>query len=160
MRASLRPALDDTRRLHYGHGVIAIVGLVASAVLALLAALHVYWGLGGKTAFVAAIPTVGGRPQLHPGPLACFVVAALLLTAALLVAAQAAWRGVLPGVVTRWGTAGAGVVFLLRAVGDFRLVGMFKRVRGTRFATLDDRVYSPLCLALAAACLLVAFARN
>jgi hypothetical protein len=136
--------------------MVAIVGAVAAGVLALLSALHVYWGAGGKTAFVAAIPTVGGKPQLHPGPLACFVVAALLATAALLVFAQS-HAALLPRFVARWGTAGVGAVFLLRAVGDFRLIGFFKHVRGTRFAALDDRVYSPLCLALAAACFLVAF---
>ena len=32
---------------------------------------------------------------------------------------------------------GFAVVFLARAVGDFRYVGFFKRVRGTRFARLD-----------------------
>jgi hypothetical protein len=35
-------------------------------------------------------------------------------------------------------------------VGEFKYVGFFKRVRGTRFATLDTLVYSPLCLLLAA----------
>ncbi len=30
----------------------------------------------------------------------------------------------------------------------FRYVGFFKRVRGTRFAEMDTRYYSPLCLTL------------
>jgi hypothetical protein len=34
-------------------------------------------------------------------------------------------------------------------VGDFRLVGFFKRVRGNAFARLDTLVYAPLCLVLA-----------
>ncbi len=37
---------------------------------------------------------------------------------------------------------------LLRAVGDFRLVGFFTRTRGTVFARLDTPVFSPLCLVL------------
>jgi hypothetical protein len=41
------------------------------------------------------------------------------------------------------------LLFLARAIGDFRLVGFFKRLRGTRFASLDTRYYSPLCLGLA-----------
>lgn len=44
----------------------------------------------------------------------------------------------------------------LRAVGDSRYVGFFKRVRGSTFATLDTFVYSPLCLLLAAGVALVA----
>jgi catechol 2,3-dioxygenase-like lactoylglutathione lyase family enzyme len=47
-------------------------------------------------------------------------------------------------------------VFLLRAVGDFRLVGFFKRVRGTPFARWDTRLFSPLCVALGLASLWVA----
>jgi hypothetical protein len=35
-----------------------------------------------------------------------------------------------------------------RAVGDFRLVGFFKRVKGSVFARMDSRVYSPLCVLL------------
>ncbi|WP_423856182.1 DUF3995 domain-containing protein [Acidithiobacillus ferrianus] len=34
-------------------------------------------------------------------------------------------------------------------MGDFRLVGFFKTVTGTRFARLDSTVFSPLCLAMA-----------
>ena len=41
------------------------------------------------------------------------------------------------------------LLLLLRAIGDFHLVGFFKTVRGSRFAWLDSSLYSPLCLALA-----------
>ncbi len=44
--------------------------------------------------------------------------------------------------------AGLALVLLLRAVGDFRYVGFFKSVGGTRFATMDTWCYSPVCLAL------------
>ena len=39
---------------------------------------------------------------------------------------------------------------LARAIGEFKYVGFFKRVRGSRFATLDTFVFSPLCLLLSA----------
>jgi len=39
--------------------------------------------------------------------------------------------------------------FALRAIGDFRYVGFFKRVRESRFARLDTFAYSPLCTLLA-----------
>ena len=50
-----------------------------------------------------------------------------------------------------------GAVFLARAIGDFRLVGFFKRVQGSRFARLDTLVYAPLCLILGIAALFVAY---
>lgn len=37
---------------------------------------------------------------------------------------------------------------MLRAVGDFRLVGLFKTVRGTAFAHWDSVLYSPIALGL------------
>jgi len=40
-------------------------------------------------------------------------------------------------------TALVAVVFLDRAIGDFRYVG-FKQVRGSRFARLDTILFSPL----------------
>ena len=48
------------------------------------------------------------------------------------------------------------VGLLGRAIGEFRYVGFFKRVRGSRFAKLDTVVYSPLCLLLAVGVALVA----
>ncbi len=46
-------------------------------------------------------------------------------------------------------------VFLLRAIGDFCYVGFAKKVRSTRFAQLDTRFYSPLCLFMSINTLLV-----
>ncbi|WP_205190355.1 DUF3995 domain-containing protein, partial [Burkholderia sp. LMG 13014] len=40
------------------------------------------------------------------------------------------------------------LIFAVRAVGDFRYVGFFKRIRGSRFARMDTLYYSPLCAAL------------
>ena len=39
-------------------------------------------------------------------------------------------------------------VTTVRAVGDRKYVGFFKRVRDTEFARRDSRIYSPLCLLL------------
>jgi len=39
-------------------------------------------------------------------------------------------------------------IFLLRALGDFRYVGFFKKVKTTPFAKADTKFFSPLCLML------------
>jgi hypothetical protein len=44
--------------------------------------------------------------------------------------------------------AAVALALLARAVGDFRLVGFFKRVKDSVFARMDSRVYSPLCVLL------------
>lgn len=38
------------------------------------------------------------------------------------------------------------LIFLLRAMGDFKYIGFFKKVKETDFAVRDTRFYSPLCL--------------
>jgi hypothetical protein len=59
----------------------------------------------------------------------------------------------LPALIGCWALV---AVFGLRAIGDFRYLGFFKRVTGTRFARADTLVYSPLCAGLAAMTAVVA----
>jgi hypothetical protein len=134
-----------------------LVAIVIVAVFVVLALVHAYWAFGGRTAWLAAIPEVGNRPAFIPSAVATFLVAVALLACAGLIAATA---GVLavpvsPSVLT-WLTFALALVLLLRAVGDFKLVGFFKRVRGTNFARWDTVIYSPLCLALSLGALIVA----
>jgi Protein of unknown function (DUF3995) len=128
-----------------------------AVILGVLALLHTYWGIVGVSGRSIALPEIDGKPTFMPSRLACFSVASALALAALLVL----WRGGLVSApvsmaVTTVGTIGVGVVFVLRAIGDFRLVGFFKRVRGTPFATWDTRLFSPLSLALGLSSLWVA----
>lgn len=127
----------------------SLTALLVAATLALIALVHVYWALGGRTAWVAALPEVDGRPAFTPRRPMTLLVAVALLVAALLVAVTGGWlRAPLPRVAARGLTGLLALVFVARAIGDFRLVGFFKRVRGTRFATLDSTLYAPLCLVL------------
>jgi uncharacterized membrane protein YbhN (UPF0104 family) len=87
------------------------------------------------------------------------VVAGLLAFAALLVLAHTG-RGpatALPRWMVTLGAPVVAIVLLARAVGDFRYIGFFKRVRDTRFARLDTRYYSPVALLLAAATAAIAW---
>ncbi|HPG26670.1 MAG TPA: DUF3995 domain-containing protein, partial [Myxococcota bacterium] len=59
------------------------------------------------------------------------------------------WTPGLPPWVARVGIWALAVLFALRAIGEFRYVGFFKRVRDTRFARLDTLVFSPLCATIA-----------
>lgn len=113
-----------------------------------LSCMHVYWALTGRTGSRRVIPTENGAPVFHPGRSATLAVAALLAAAA----AVSLWRGAWPDAGASWvpriGILVIAGVFAARAVGDFRLVGFFKRVRGTDFARTDSLVYSPLCAAI------------
>lgn len=124
---------------------------------ALLGALHVFWALGGRLGFGAAVPEVDGQRAFTPTPAAIFAVALALFVACGLVLGRAGVFGSLaPAALFKWPVLVMGVVFLARAVGEFRLVGLFKRVRGTSFARWDTWLFSPLCLGISLAALWLA----
>ncbi len=131
----------------------AVVALASALVLGALSGLHVHWALGGRWGGAVAVPTrPGGPPVFVPSAVGTLAVAAALAVAAYLVLVRG---GLARPVGPRWpytvGAWGLGLVFLARAVGDFRYVGVFKRVRDTPFAQRDDWLYVPLCVALGAA---------
>lgn len=127
-----------------------IVAWVTAATFAVLGLLHGYWMLGGRRGMSAVLPERDGRPLIQPGAIASAIVTLLLATAGWLVLERA---GVGPGWVSgpplRAATWGVAAVMLARAIGEFRYLGFFKRVKGGRFARLDSRYFSPLALALA-----------
>jgi peptidyl-prolyl cis-trans isomerase A (cyclophilin A) len=137
--------------------MVFIMGAAVGLVLVFLAAMHLYWLAGGRRGIGAAVPEVDGEAAFEPGPGATIAVAALLLGAAGLVTLCAGlWTLPVPDWLPRIGTWTVAAVMAARAIGDFRLVGLFKRVRGTEFARRDSRLYTPLCAALAAGCAVVA----
>jgi hypothetical protein len=91
------------------------------------------------------IPKVQGRPAFVPSRNASLVVAALLLAGSVVALTQGhVLPGLLPEALAHWGALAAGTAFLLRAFGELRLVGFFKRVRNTDFARWDTWLFSPL----------------
>jgi Protein of unknown function (DUF3995) len=151
-------AVPHGRSISSVHVMRTLVAFALVAVLLALSLLHVYWGLGGRTAAAAAIPEVAGRPAFKPSRTGTLVVAMSLLAAAGLVATTG---HLVPDLhvprFARFLTFILGSVFVARSVGDFRLVGFFKRRSTSRFARLDSLVYAPLCLALGLSVLFVAY---
>ena len=138
--------------------MLTFLAIALVAIFALLASIHVYWAFGGRFAKVAAIPELRGSPSFVPGTMATLLIACVLFACAALVGAAGGLIDVpVQANFVRWGCFGLALLLLLRAIGDFRLVGFFKTVRGSRFAWLDSALYSPLCLALAAGVALVAW---
>ncbi|NQZ44819.1 MAG: DUF3995 domain-containing protein [Flavobacteriaceae bacterium] len=127
--------------------MIDVLTIFVSMVLAFLAGLHFYWGMFGIMDISAVVPTDPKTGKvLSPGRLASVAVGLVLLcfTFAIinkaLVLITASWFHQLPTFI--------GLLFLLRAFGDFRYVGFTKKHRQSKFARLDTRYYSPLCLLL------------
>ncbi|MBI4912195.1 MAG: DUF3995 domain-containing protein [Acidobacteria bacterium] len=133
-----------------------VPALLASA-LTLLAGLHFYWAAGGTWGMRQAVPEVNGRRAFTPSRPATVAVG-LALAGAACVAILRGFRlfSSFPGSPAHWAAIVMGSAFFLRALGEFKLVGFFKRVRGTPFATWDTWLFSPLCLLLSLAFFLIA----
>lgn len=126
-----------------------IFSVITFLVFIVLSNIHIYWFFGGKWAASSAIPKLenSGALLFSPGLTATAIVALGLFFFGLI----SLCLGGIIGFDHEWLTyAGMGVatIFGLRAIGDFKYVGFFKRVRNTDFGRLDTRFYSPLCLLL------------
>ena len=133
--------------------------LTVCLALTIIAVIHLYWAAGGTAWKAGAIPSRGGVPVLSPNPLSTSLVGVALFGMAVVVGSTA---GLLPRLLPigllRGASAVLALIFAVRAIGEFRYVGFFKRVRGGVFAGRDTYLYSPLCLLLAVLIAFVAFA--
>ncbi len=143
------------------------VGIVVGGVFAALSLVHVYWALGGTVGLESAIPRIPSTRgahaidrvpasdgalvrAFHPSAAMTLAVAGALGMVAVLLCLRAGLFA--PARVHGWlraSLAALAVILLARAVGDLKLVGFFKRIKGTRFAELDTWLYAPLCVLLA-----------
>ena len=132
---------------------------IASAGLLAIGGLHVVWSTGSswpmKDRRLLTDAVVGSKDDLPPSPAACLAVAGLLGTAATLVDGR---PRALPA-ISRLGATG--VVAVLATRGALGLAGRTDVLSpgsvSDNFRRLDRRVYSPLCLTLAALSLPAAF---
>ncbi|KQO00655.1 DUF3995 domain-containing protein [Paenibacillus sp. Leaf72] len=123
-------------------------------ILLLLGGIHVYWAFGGKWGASAALPTKAGSQQtlFVPGAAGTMIVACLLFCAAMLLLMQGRLLPVFLGAAfIKWSCWACAAAFMLRTIGDFNYVGLFRKVRTTRFAKFDLYLFTPLCLLLSAA---------
>jgi hypothetical protein len=127
-----------------------LLSLLLFIILLLLAFLHFYWVLGGQWGFAAAVPTKeNGERVLHPGKVDSAIVGLGLSAFGffyLFLSELVSIR--LPDWVFDYGGWIIPAIFLLRAMGDFKYIGFFKKVKSTRFGRLDTKYFSPLCLGI------------
>jgi hypothetical protein len=137
---------------------MSVLAVLTTVVFLGLSAVHIYWAVGGKRGTDAVIPTAEGRRTLEPSSLATIGIAvAFAAAAAITMGSTGVLNSVIPAWLIRSGLVVLSLMFGLRAVGDFRLIGFTKRVKDTRFARLDTQIFSPLCVGLAAACATLAW---
>lgn len=136
-----------------------VLGSLTTIVLFFLALVHFYWAMiSSSQPSAKVVPYIDGKPAFIPTRKGTAFVAFLLLLMGLFLVeltynafGLSLWFNKLGGTVLAGG-------FIARAVGDFRLVGAFKRVKNSEFAFYDTHYWSPLCAALGLAVLLITWA--
>ena len=138
-----------------------LLSIIVCAVFAMLAVWHFVMAFSDLSGESAAMPSVEGKPLFKPSRAATIAVGVVLILFGLLVATTSGMLQIgLPKMLLVWLSYALALGLLARAIGDFKYVGFFKRVRGSRFASMDTLVYSPLCLLLATGVASVAFQQS
>jgi hypothetical protein len=134
---------------------MTLIAILVALMLGLLAALHVYWGLGGvwpgtdEKSCARAVAGFKGIDRMPPPPAAFGVAAALAIAGLIALALAGLVTLPLPAALIWLGGLGAALVFLGRGVVGFTPV--WRRITPEMPFARNDRLYfSPLCLLIGA----------
>ena len=125
-----------------------LISLITIITLVIAGLFHFYWAFGGKIGLNRAIPTINGKALINPGKLLTVIVGFIILIFALvtytlsftdltvlLYSQQIVYAG--------WLLSG---IFFIRTIGDFNSVGLFKKIKSTKFSEFDTKYFVPLTL--------------
>jgi hypothetical protein len=136
--------------------------IVALAIIAFAAAFHLHWALGGRLGYSVSLPQRADGTPVMAGrigwwrPAAAGVALGLVLLGALALAVGGHLDLPLPPGAAKAALIAVGAAFVLRALVPTPHTGFFKRIRATRWARYDTRLYCPLFLLLGAALIAIA----
>jgi len=137
--------------------MIVPLATILAIIFGFLSALHFYWAFGGKWGIDSAIPTTDQSVKtLRPPTIATLIVGIGLLFFALFYMTR---MHIISAELPSWLLWYTGWIlpslFLIRVIGDFKYVGIFKKIKVTKFAKADSKYFVPLCAFLAVAGFLV-----
>lgn len=139
--------------------VINIAGYLGVVLFLILCGAHFYWTAGGKRGLHVTVPSIDNKFIFTPPAVVTFVIGfAFLLGAFVFLGRMGIISPLNPKPVYQWFPWFYAVIFLARAVGDFRFVGIFKKLKSTTFAYLDSILYIPVSLVLALCCSIIGLA--
>ncbi|WP_347374594.1 DUF3995 domain-containing protein [Aequorivita sp. Q41] len=125
-----------------------ILAIILSILLFVLGLIHFNWVIGGTFGYSEALPTnENGDRVLSPKKIDSASVAIGLIAFGTFYIFKAGIIDYnLPLWILNYGSCIIPAIFLLRAMGDFKYVGFFKKIKNTPFGKLDTILFSPLCL--------------
>ncbi len=116
----------------------------------IISIIHFYWVFGGLKGLNKALPTdEKGKRVLNPGKIETSVVGIGLLLFALYYSTKVGILEIeLPKLIVRYSGWIISSIFILRAIGEFKYVGIFKKINNTEFAKFDTKYFSILSLTI------------
>jgi Protein of unknown function (DUF3995) len=139
---------------------MAVLAIVNAFVFFALGSLHFYWAMGFKWRTDVVVPThTNGEKVFQASVASCLVVGVGLWLMAVIHLANAGWWLNEFPLIIIYSTLAIAFIFTMRAIGDFKWVGLFKQITTTPFAKNDTRYYVPLCVFLSTSALLLFFLR-
>jgi hypothetical protein len=136
------------------------LSIINALIFMAIAALHFYWAMGGHKWADAVLPEMPGNAKklFMPSKLITLAVASgLLFFAFISLGAVSLFSSFLTGDFFVYGNAVVGFIFLLRAIGDFRYAGFFRKVKDTLFAKNDAKYFTPLCIVISLIAFLISY---
>jgi len=124
-----------------------ILSIIVFFIMLIVSFIHFYWALGGKYGLMSSGPSLENSKSFVPSSLLIFMVACMLFVLAILPLQLVSPVEQLVGYVHYVGYFVA-IGFVIRAIGDFKYVGLFKKVYNSSFVSLDTKYFSPLILLL------------
>lgn len=139
--------------------ITTILIIINTLIFLTLSALHFYWALGGTWGIDYAVPKqymesyFAKRTQTK---IATYIVAMGLLAFALVTYSNEMeiFSFLKSNVIIILTRIICGI-FIVRAIGDFNVFGLFKKTSQSKFAVKDSQIYIPLCLYLGVSSLLI-----
>lgn len=128
-----------------------IIPFILSTTFLILAIIHFNWIFGGTFGLEASLPTnLEGKRILNPKPIGAAIVGLGLSFFCLFYLIKSGLvNNPFPNSIFSLAEWIIPIIFLLRAVGEFKYVGFFKKVKQTTFGKYDTKLFSPLCLIIA-----------
>ena len=130
--------------------ITTVFSITLFLIFTALGAFHFYWLFGGKWGLEKVIPTKNNQMNTPSIPkFATLIVAVVLLLFGLAYLVKSRLLNFeIPNWIIYYGYWIIPSIFMLRAIGDFKYVGIFKKIKDTEFAKADSKWFVPLCLTI------------
>ena len=124
-----------------------VLSLILTLVFFVLGIIHLNWVIGGTFGFAESLPTnESGERVLNPKKTDSAIVGlGLLFFATFYLVKSGLINFNFPNWIFTYGGWLIPGIFIFRAIGEFKYIGFFKKIKHTKFGRLDTKLYSPLC---------------